>query len=197
MKSLIFILIAFWGMGNYASQAQETEVTFGPGETKIASGPSWRIPSSASTRPVSVILKEAITLDDNSQNIRSVNLEIEAGSLKSNHPWLDRLARSRKLLNAARYPKIIFKSEKIIHDAKGYQVKGVLEMHGIKRRLAFPFKAVFITDQNTRREVLDLKGAWSINRKDFDIIWNKYLDRGGIVVGDFLTVDWGIRAYIH
>jgi polyisoprenoid-binding protein YceI len=194
MKSLIFILIAFWGMGNCPSQAQET-VTFGPGETKIVGAIPYSLIGNYRARFSD--FKGRITLDDNSRSIRSVNLEIEAGSIKSNHPWLDRLARSRKLLNTARYPKIIFNSDKIIHDDNGYQVHGVLEMHGIKKRLAFPFKAVFITDQNTRREVLDLKGTWSINRKDFDIIWNKYLDRGGIVVGDFLTVDWGIRTYIN
>ena len=62
--------------------------------------------------------------------------------------------------------------------------------------MIFPFKVIIIIDQRTKRKLLDLKGTWIINRKDFNIIWNKYLDQGGIVVGDILTVDWGIKVVI-
>ena len=73
-----------------------------------------------------------------------------------------------------------------MQDASGYKVQGVLEMHGVKRRMIFPFK----------REGLDIKGSWNINRKDFNIIWSKTLDHGGVLVGDIFTVDWGLRL-IH
>jgi polyisoprenoid-binding protein YceI len=85
----------------------------------------------------------------------------------------------------------------IIHDESGYEVKGTFEMHGIKRKMMFPFKVRIAIDQTSKRELLDLQGVWIINRKDFNIIWNKYLDQGGIVVGDLLTVAWGLRIPTH
>jgi polyisoprenoid-binding protein YceI len=136
--------------------------------------------------------KGRIFLDERSRQIRSVYLEIESGSIRSNHPWCDKLARSRRLLNSARYPKIIFRSDKIVHDESGYKVKGVLEMHGIKRKMIFPFTSKVHIDPYTRRKIVDLKGSWNIDRKDFNIIWNKYLDQGGIVVSDIFTVNWTV-----
>jgi polyisoprenoid-binding protein YceI len=89
---------------------------------------------------------------------------------------------------------IFLKSDRITQDESGYQVNGVLEMHGIKRRMSFPFRVETINDQNTGHKWLDLKGNWDINRKDFNIIWNRYLDHGGILVSDVFTVKWGIRV---
>jgi hypothetical protein len=70
-------------------------------------------------------------------------------------------------------------------------------MHGIKRKMIFPFKVGIIVDQKAEPKLLDLQGSWNIDRKDFNIIWNKYLDHGGILVSDIFTVNWGIRTYLN
>jgi polyisoprenoid-binding protein YceI len=194
------ILVFFIGINilfgtSMARSYAEGTITFGPRQGKIEGSIPYSI--IGKYRAGFSVFKGRITLDDHWQKVRSVYLEIEASSIRSKHPGCDKVARSRRLLNAARYPKIIFKSDKIIHDESGYKVNGILEMHGIKRRMTFSFKAVFILDPETKGESLDLKGTWRINRKDFNIIWNKYLDHGGIIVGDYLTVDWGIKADIH
>jgi polyisoprenoid-binding protein YceI len=195
MKSLVlFVFIASFGVGSCQSNAQEI-VTFGPRETKI----SGSIPYSVIGRYKAQFsaFKGSIILDDKLQRVRAVYLEIEASSIKSNSPRCDRIARSRRLLYTVRYPKIIFKSDSIAQDENGYKVTGVLGMHGINRRMTFPFKAEIIIDQKTKRKIFDLKGSWRINRKKFNIIWNRYLDRGGILVGDYFTVDWGIRVFLN
>jgi polyisoprenoid-binding protein YceI len=169
-------------------------VTFGPHETQIEGSIKYSVIGRYVAHFNS--FKGRINLDVKSQRIQSVYLDIEAGSIQSNHPWCDKIARSRRLLYTARYPKIIFKSDEIIQDESGYKVKGVLEMRGIKRRLIFPFKVEILIDQKAKRKLLDLKGNWNINRKDFNIIWNKYLDHGGVLVSDIFTVNWGIKILI-
>ena len=169
-------------------------VTFGPHETKIEGSIKYSIIGSYIARFNS--FQGRITIDERSHTAQSVYLNIDAGSIQSNHPRLDKIARSRRLLYTARYPKIIFNSENITQDASGYKVKGVLEMHGIKRRMTFVFHVEMINDQKTKQQWLDFKGNWSINRKDFNIIWNKYLDHGGILVSDNFIVNWGIKVYI-
>ena len=62
--------------------------------------------------------------------------------------------------------------------------------------MTFSFKVEMYIDHKTKQKILDLNGSWTINRKDFNIIWNKLLDHGGIIVGDHFTVDWGIKAGI-
>lgn len=195
MKNLavLFGLTVFLGMGAGQSRAGEM-ITFGPQETKVEGSITYSLIGKYIAHFNS--FQGKITLGERSQRPESVYLNIEAASIQSNHPRCDKIARSRRLLYAARYPNIIFKSDKIIHDENGYQVNGVLEMHGIKRRMAFPFQVEVINDQQTNRKWLDLKGIWNINRKDFNIIWNKYLDHGGILVSDIFTVKWGITVFI-
>jgi polyisoprenoid-binding protein YceI len=194
MKSILFFaFIVFFGMGTVQSFAQGI-VTFGPRETEIDGSIPYSVIGFYKAR--FNVFKGRITLDEKLQRIQSVYLEIEAGSIQSNFSWCDRIARSRRLLSTAKYPKIIFKSDKITQDDSGYKVEGVLEMHGIKRRMTFPFSGKIIHDRENKWKQLDLKGRWIINRKDFNIIWSKLLDRGGIVVGDHLTVDWGIKVYL-
>ena len=190
---IVFLgFVIFGGIGTGQSYAAEV-ISFGPHETRIEGTIKYSVIGRYTAHFNS--FEGRIVLDEKSQRVQSVYLEIDAASIKSNHPWYDKLARSRRLLGARRYPKIIFKSDKILQDAGGYQVKGVLEMHGIRRRMIFPFKAEII-GQNSQWKLLDIKGSWNIDRKDFNIIWNKYLDHGGIVVSDVFTVNWGIRAYI-
>jgi len=45
-----------------------------------------------------------------------------------------------------------------------------------------------------RQKYILTSGQWLINRKDFGITWNKLLDKGGIIVGNIITIDWKIVA---
>jgi polyisoprenoid-binding protein YceI len=189
-NSYVFILsfILMWLLA-CPLNAQEN-IVLGPGETKIIGSIPYSVIGTYEAQ--FGVFKGRIILD-RSRRVQSVYLEIQASSIKSNCPWCDKMARSRRLLYTARYPKIIFKSDKIIQDQSAYQVRGVLEMHGIKRRVSFPFKEKIINDQRNKGRMLELKGNWIINRKDFNIVWSKALDRGGVVVGDNFTVKWGIK----
>jgi len=196
MRSLTFISLIFvflFVTGGGQSFALDV-ITFGPKETKI----DGSIPYSVIGKYKAQFraFKGRIGLDENPWRIQSVYLEIKASSITSNCPWCDKLARSHRLLNASKYTEIIFKSEKIIHDEGGYKVKGILAMHGIKRRMTFPFDVKIINDQRSQEKWIDLKGTWVFNRKDFNIIWNRILDRGGVLVGDNVTVNWGIKTRI-
>lgn len=193
MKFLILVVL-IGGMGIGQSHAQAI-VTFGPKEAKIMGSIPYSV--IGQYRAYFRVFKGRMALDKDSGRVLSVYLGIEARSIKSNCPWCDKIARSRELLNTARYPKIIFQSERIMQDERGYKVKGILGMHGVNRRVTFPFKVEVMIDQKTKRRWLDLKGRWSINRKDFNIIWNKSLERIGIGVRDNFTVDWRIKVYMN
>ena len=187
----LFLLIVFLGAGITRSWGDGVSAV-GPQDTKIEGAIKYSV--IGTYRAEFNKFKGRIALDDNWQKVKSVYLEIEVRSIHSNCRWCDKFARSRRLLNALRYPKIIFKGDRIVQHDKAYKVTGILEMHGIKRRLTFPFSVQVLTDQKTKHKVLILTGNWSINRKDFNIVWNKLLDHGGVLVGDNFTVNWGIKA---
>jgi len=197
MKFLTLIFYALslvFTMGIGQSYAQEL-ITFGPQETKI----EGEIPYSVIGKYKAQFraFNGRITFGEKSLAVQSVYLKIEVRSIVSNCSWCDKIARSRRLLNARRYPDIIFKGYKIIHDDNGFKVKGVLEMHGVRKTMIFPFHVEIIDEQKIKKKLLVLHGSWVINRKVFNIIWNKYLDHGGILVGDYFTVNWGIKVCLN
>ena len=190
---LNLILVAFLGIGFNQSYAQGI-VAFGPKETRIEGSIPYSVIGKYQAHFKA--FKGRIVWDDHFQQIQSVFLDIKAGSITSNCPWCDKIVKSRRLLNTLRYPDIIFKSNKIIRDSRGYRVKGVLEMHGIKRDAVFPFHLEISQKRRDSKRLIDLQGTWVINRKDYNIIWNSLLDHGGGLVGDELTVNWGIKMLI-
>ncbi len=163
-------------------------IAFGPQETKINGSIKYSVIGRYNAQFND--FKGRIEVDEISHQVQSVYLEIKTATIESDCKWCDRIVRSDQLLASAKYPTITFKSSEIIQEGAGYMVKGVLDLHGVKREVSFPFQATM------KDKSLDIKGQWQINRKDFKIIWNKFLDQGGVLVGNYITVDWGIKAEI-
>ncbi len=170
-------------------------IAFGPQETQINGSIKYTV--IGKYRANFERFKGEIAFDRQTGQITSVQLVIEAETITSNCDWCDKIVRSEQLLHTEKHPYIIFKSSEIIKDNNGYRVKGTLEMHGVKKEAVFPFEAEIAEGGEARGRVLTVSGKWLINRKDFDIVWNKILDKGGILVGNDITVDWGIQSPIR
>jgi polyisoprenoid-binding protein YceI len=191
-KKFVFLLVMtlLVGLGIEFSQAKEV-MPLGPRNTKIEGSIPYTVIGKYEARFND--FRGWIALEDNLQKVQSVYLEIQAGSIKSNCPTCDKIARSRRLLNTIRYPKIIFKSDRITLNQNGYKVEGVLEMHGIKKKINFPFKIKIMNDHPDKHRTIEIHGVWLLNRKQFNIIWSRRLDHNGLIVGDLFTVNWEIK----
>lgn len=124
----------------------------------------------------------------------SVLIRIKTDSIKSKYPTLDRIARSKRLLDAKSFPDVVFQSRKIEKRSDGYYVTGELSLHGVTKNFTFPFKLEGPVKEGNKSYIV-AHGKWQIERKKFNVVWDKHLDQGGIVVGDQITVDWKVRAY--
>ncbi len=195
-KKPVFLMILLTGTALWAPRLWAgPAIVFGPQDTQIEGSIKYTVLGRYTAHFNR--FQGKILLDDEGRRVKSVYLSIDAASLQSSHPRFDKLAKSRRLLNTARYPKIIFKSDRIVQTPKGYQVQGVLAMHGITRALTFPFEVKVSQDARFNRSWIELHGRWDINRKDFNIIWNRVLDHGGVLVSDHFWVDWGIKGRVH
>ncbi len=193
--SVIFLFLIFFLMKGSIQSYALGLVEFGPKETQIKGSIKYSVIGRYNAQFSS--FQGKITIDERSNFIQSVDLEIEAASIKSDCQWCDKIVRSEQLLATDKFSKIIFMSDEIIKNELDYTVKGVLEMHGVKRRVSFPFQAQILNNKDSTQKTLDIKGRWQINRKNFKIVWNKVLDQGGVLVGNFITVDWGIKAELE
>jgi polyisoprenoid-binding protein YceI len=68
-------------------------------------------------------------------------------------------AKSDKWFDAKQFPSITFISSKFSKAATGYQVDGILELHGVKKPVSIPFTFAGNT----------FKGSFSVNRMDYGI----------------------------
>ena len=186
----ILIVLSFSITKSYGSEM----ITFGPEETEITGSIKYTV--IGKYRSNFDQFKGEITFDSQTEKIESVYLEIEAQTIESSCKWCDKIVRSKQLLHTEKYPKIIFESNEIVKDDSGYSVKGTLDMHGVKKEVVFPFDAEITLDADAQQKLLTIGGKWLIKRKDFDIVWNRLLDKGGILVGNYITVDWGIKSLI-
>ncbi|MBU4334510.1 MAG: YceI family protein, partial [Candidatus Omnitrophica bacterium] len=146
-------------------------------------------------RPVFEEFEANIFFNKDDLDSSFVEIVINIDSIKSKYPTLDRLARSSRLMDSAKYNTAIFKGEKIKKaEAPGeYYVDGSFDFHGVKRDLSFNFYLRQIDMKgpyHKGKEFLEINGSWKINRKEFDIIWHDVLDKGGIIVSDQVLIDW-------
>lgn len=178
MKVFIAAIILWITIGQALA---DQSLSFGPKEAKLNGSIKYSVIGNYNAHFEAYQGK--IGFDEDTGKVRSVYLEIDAGSIKSDCGWCDKIVRSKQILAVTQYPRIIFQSSEIIKNDAGYLVSGVLEMHGRRKQMSFPFD---VEDGN-------FKGRWVINRKEFDITWNKILDQGGVLVGNHITVDWQIR----
>ncbi len=179
---LNFILSLFFFFT--ALTAQAAELSFTPANSSITAAVKYTLIGKYTAGFEG--FKGTITLDDAGTTIRGVTLNIDAASVRSNFPALDKVVRSPGLLDTKKYPSITFQSTSIEPAAVGYTVKGWLYMHGIVKEVEFPFEA------DLSGETVRARGVWSIARKDFGVTWNKFLDKGGVIVGNTITVKWQI-----
>ncbi len=137
----------------------------------------------------------AIEVDDKDVTKSTVNVEIDTASINTKSKKRDEHLRSPDFFDAAKFPKITFKSTKV-EKAKdgGLNVTGNLTMHGVTKAVTLAVAPISA----------ELKDPWGnihagttatakINREDFGLKWNAALESGGVIVGKEVTIELQIE----
>ena len=132
-----------------------------------------------------------VVSDDKDITKSTINVDIDTASVDTRDAKRDEHLKSADFFDAAKNPKISFKSTKLEKDAKGaITLTGDLTMHGITKpvTLAVEGPAPEIKDPwgNTKT---GLHASGKLNRKDFGLTWNKALETGGVAVGEEITLN--------
>jgi polyisoprenoid-binding protein YceI len=118
-----------------------------------------------------------------------VEATIDAASIDTRNEARDKHLRSADFFEVDKYPTITFKSKRIESSGGRLRMIGDLTMRGVT-------KEVSLDVDGPTPEVKDPSGTLrmgasataTVNRKDFNILWNKVLDGGGVVVGDQVAI---------
>jgi polyisoprenoid-binding protein YceI len=136
-------------------------------------------------------IKGTVELDDKEVTKSTVEVTIDLSSVNTNEPKRDGHLKSPDFFDVAKFPTAIFKSTKVQKAGKNkLKVTGELSLHGVTKPVVLEVEGptdAFKTPFGTT--VRGVHATGKIDRKDFDIGWNKVLDNGGVVVGNEVSLE--------
>lgn len=169
----------------------------------VAQADTWEIDSthSQSTFAVKHMLvttvrgqfgKTAGKVDFDGKDIKTLSVEatIDATTIDTREQKRDDHLRSADFFDAANHPTITFKSKRVEPGTGGkFKLVGDLTMRGVTKEVVLDVEGptAAVTDQRGNQRV-GATATTRLNRKDFNIVWNRALDGGGVVVSDEVDV---------
>ncbi len=135
-----------------------------------------------------------VTSKGNDFNGANVDIQIDATTIYTADDGRDKHLKSADFFEVAKYPNLLFKSTSLEVNGKSVTLKGNLTIKDKTKLVVLKgnFGGVQNDPWGNTKAGFTLTGK--INRKDFNVNWNKSLDNGGVVVGD--DVDLIIKAVL-
>lgn len=129
-------------------------------------------------------------IDEQNPSVSSVNVQIEAASINTRDDQRDAHLRSPDFLDAESYPYMTFTSTRVeVLDKTHARLYGDLTIRDITREVEMDVEYTGQAKSPWGTTSLGFNGHTVINRKDWNLTWNKALETGGMLVGDDLTID--------
>lgn len=142
----------------------------------------------------------SLVFDPENLTASSVEVAIKDSSIYTANDKRDGHLRSKDFFWAEQHPLITFKSTKVIpgKSADRFQVAGDLTMRGITKPVVldveFLGQGEISIGGNSQGVRAGFVGKTTVNRKDFDILWNRTLDSGGLMLGDDVDITLNVEA---
>lgn len=135
-------------------------------------------------------------LNDKEDQLSNVKVEINAESLDTSDSKRDFHLKGHEFFFVANYPEINFKAQGPVAIAEGkeFKLKGELTMRGVTKpvELTGTYKGKRLDPWGKNNYFFAL--STEVDRKQFDIVWNKQMDTGGYLVGDKVRINITVQA---
>jgi polyisoprenoid-binding protein YceI len=185
--------------------AQRISVVFAivlAGVSALAQTTTWNIDPAHSTAQFTVRhlgisnvtgnftkLSGTVALNDKDMTQSQVAATIDVNSVDTRVEMRDKDLKSPNFFDVEKYPAIEFKSKRMVSGGGKLQVIGDLTIHGTTREVTLDVDGPTpeMTDPwgNSRRGI---SATTTINRKDFNLVYNKLLNTGEGMVGDTVKI---------
>jgi polyisoprenoid-binding protein YceI len=135
-----------------------------------------------------------ITTSDDKLTDVKVKATIQAKSINTDNEKRDEHLRSADFFEVEKYPTITFESKSWKKVGKGkYKLNGDLTMKGVTKNITLDVTLKGVVTGMSGKLVAILYVSGSINRQDFNISWNKLLDKSTPIVGNTVTFEMPIE----
>ncbi len=136
-----------------------------------------------------------IVYDPENVSSSSVEFTVQAASIDTKNERRDGHLRSADFFDVEKYETLSFKSQKVEGSNGDLQVTGELTIHGVTKTVTVPVEALGAMDTPMGRRA-GFVTEFTIDRKDFGIVWNRALDQGGAVLGDEVKISIAVEATV-
>jgi polyisoprenoid-binding protein YceI len=131
----------------------------------------------------------SVVLNEKDITQSQVSASIDVSSVDTRVEARNKDLKSPNFFDVEKYPAIEFKSKRIVNDGGKLQVIGDLTIHGTTREVTLdvdgPTPELADPWGNSRRGI---SATTTINRKDFNLVYNNRLKTGEAVVGDNVKI---------
>lgn len=171
-----------------AARAHAEEWSIDQGHTRVGFSIPHMIVSDVEGRFHDV--KGKIDIDDKDATKSSIELTIASASIDTQNADRDKHLKSPDFFDVVKYPTLTFKSTKVAKAGKNkYKVTGDLTIRDVTKSVTLDVTASDPITNPWGKLFRGVKVEGKINRHDFGLNWNKTLDKGGVLVGDDVTLD--------
>jgi polyisoprenoid-binding protein YceI len=181
--SALFAVLLVTGVAS----ADSVEWAVDPAHSHLGFSVSHMVVSSVSGRFKDVSGK--VLLDEADLTKSSVDIVVKADSLDTDEPKRDEHLRSPDFFDTKKFPTLTFHSTKITRGGKGYKLIGDLKIRDVSKSVTLDGTVSKSVLGMNNKEIRGAKFVGLIKRSDFGLKWNKTLDKGGLAVGDEVTLD--------
>ena len=140
-----------------------------------------------------------IQLDEKNLAASSVEVTIKTASINTENERRDGDLRSANFFHADSFATIDFKSTKVVPGPdKTFLIYGDLNMHGVTKPVTLEATLVGMGEVamggRSPRTMAGFEAKTTIDRRDFGVVWNQVLDKGGTMLGDDVTITLQIES---
>lgn len=123
----------------------------------------------------------------------AVNATINTASIDTDTKKRDDHLKSPDFFDAAKYPKITFKSKKVTGSFDKLKIVGDLTIKGKTKEVTLDGKYTGSIKDPWGNERAAFKASGQINRQDFGLAWGQVMEAGP-VVGDLVTINLQVEG---
>lgn len=130
-----------------------------------------------------------VIIDDKDFTKSTLDVSIEAASINTHNAKRDEHLRSDDFFAVAKHPTIRFVSKSVKKGPRGWKVVGDLTMRGVTKEVTLDVDPPSAEIKSPSGPMVRAVSARTkINRKNWEIAWNKSLESGGLLVGEDVEI---------
>jgi len=136
-------------------------------------------------------------IDENEKDMTKskISFTVKTTSINTANAKRDDHLRSPDFFDVQKFPEAKFVSSTIKKFGKDkFQLEGDLTLHGVTKKVKFNAHYLGKNKDPWGVEKTSFQATTELNRKDFELNWNKALEKGGLLVGETVKMTIDLEA---